>query len=249
MYDVILYIGGIFMKQNELTLEPMSFGAMLKKSAGEIKNVRSLVTCAMLIALCVALSLLKIPVLGGMLHIKFTYLIYALSGLLYGPVMTAILGIGDQLIAETLLAGNAPLLGFIFSFALRGFFFGLVFYYPNFARYSEKFGFLRISFCKVADTAINNIVINTALLYHYGWITADSVFVAILARVGKNLVLLPFEILLLAIFLRAMMPIMTKLKLLPKMGELKITKLQVAFAIALALAGLAAVVIYGIVKM
>ena len=235
--------------QKELTLEPLSFKQMIVKSAKELKNVRSLVTCAMLIALCVALSLLKIPVLGGMLHIKFTYLIYALSGLLYGPVMTAILGIGDQLIAETLLAGNAPLIGFIFSFALRGFFFGLVFYYPNFARQSEKFGFLRISICKSADTLINNIIINTALLYHYKWITADSVFVAMLARVAKNVVFLPFEILLLAVFLRAMMPIMTKLKLLPKMGELKITKLQIVLAIILALIGLAAVIAYAIVNM
>lgn len=226
----------------------MSFREMMVKSASEIKNVRSLVTCAMLIALCVALSLLKIPVLGGVLHIKFTYLIYALTGLLYGPVMTAILGVGDQIIAETLLAGNAPLFGFIFSFALRGFFFGLVFYYPNFARYSEKFGFLRISLCKSADTLVNNIIINTALLYHYKWITADSVFVAMLARVAKNVVFLPFEMLLLAVFLRAMMPIMTKLKLLPPMGELKVTKMQIILAILLAALGLAAVIIYGIMN-
>ena len=234
------------MNKTELILEPMSFPQMIKKSALEIKNVRSLVTCSMLIALCVALSLLKIPVLGGALHIKFTYLIYALSGLLYGPVMTAILGVGDQLIAETLLAGNAPLLGFVFSFALRGFFFGLVFYYPNFSRGSERFGFLRIALSKSADTLVNNIIINTALLCHDKWITADSIFVAMLARVGKNVVLLPFEILLLAVFLRAMMPIMTRLKLLPPMGELKITKTQIVLAILLAAAGLLAVIAYAL---
>lgn len=232
--------------QNELILEPLSFRKMMVKSAKELKNVRSLVSGAMLIALCVALSMLKIPVLGGALHIKFTYLIYALSGLLYGPVMTAILGVGDQLIAETLLSGNAPLAGFIFSFALRGFFFGVVFYYPNFAKSAEKFGFLRISVCKCVDTLVNNIIINTALLYRYKWITADSVYVAMLLRVAKNVVLLPFEILLLALFLRAIMPIMTRLKLLPPMGELKITKAQIALAIVLAAAGLAAVILYAI---
>ena len=234
------------MNKNEFTLEPLSFSQMIKKSALEIKNVRSLVTCAMLIALCVALSLLKVPVLGGALHIKFTYLIYALSELLYGPVMTAILGVGDQLIAETLLAGNAPLFGFVFSFALRGFFFGLVFYHPNFARNSEKFGFLRISLSKSVDTLVNNIIINTALLWHYKWITADSLFVAMLARVAKNVVFLPFEILLLAVFLRAMIPIMTRLKLLPKMGEPKITKKQIILAVVLAAVGLAAVILYAI---
>ena len=229
-----------------LQKRPQTVFQIIKSSASEFKSIKSVATMAILLALCCAVGMLNIPILGGLLHIKFTFLIYALTGLLYGPVMGALLGIGDQLIAETLFKGNPILIGYVISFAFRGAIYGFALYHPllNKSESKHSFSYLRLAIVKVIDTIVNNIFFNTFLLWYYKFVVADSLWTLIIARVAKNVVLLPFEILLLAVFIRAMLVPLQQLSLIPKLECFKVKKIHIIMSLVAAVVGVAAVVVY-----
>lgn len=217
---------------------------LLKLSALEMTNLTTVCVLAIMLALCAALGFLAIPVLGGALQIKFTFLVYALAGVMYGPVPCALLGICDQVLVETLLKGNTILPLFIVSFAVRGLIFGAFLYWPMLVKSGKGLTVTRLSLLKLTDTVVNNILINTYLLYHYKWINADSYSAAVTVRIGKNIVLLPFEIFMLALFLTAMLRVLPKIGMVREIKCEKIKAKQIIIIAVFAVIGAALLLVY-----
>lgn len=244
--------GGIFMRDKKIysktkkslmesRLNPWT---LIKLSALELSNLTTVCVLAIMIALCAVLGFLAIPMLGNALQITFKFLIYALAGVMYGPIPCALLGVCDQVLVETLLKGNSVLPLFIVSFAIRGFIYGVFLYWPILARKKKTLTITRLSILKLTDTVINNIIINTYVLYHYGFINGDSFSALLTVRIGKNIVLLPIEIFLLSVFLTAMLRILPKIGMLKEIKCEKIRAKQIIIIAVIAVIGVALLLIY-----
>lgn len=216
--------------------------AVLKASASELTKLPTVCAMAIMLAACYVFGMLTIPLLGQALQIKFSFLIYALCGTLYGPVPAMLLGLCDQLLIETLLKGNGILFGYIISFAFRGVLYGSFLYYRTLS--AKGMTVARLALVKTADTVVYNIVINTYLNYHYGFISAGSFAAAVGVRVGKNIVLLPLEIFLLCAFTHAMLRALPATGMTPRIESRAITGKQIAVIVALAVVGLALLLAY-----
>ncbi len=225
--------------ENERLVNPFK---VLKASALELTKLPTVCVLAVMLACCYVFGMLTIPLLGQALQIKFSFLIYALCGALYGPVPTALLGVMDQLLVETLMKGNGFLLGYVISFAFRGLLFGSLLYHRTLPQKGLSVG--RVALTKAADTVFYNVLLNTYLNYHYGFISAGSFAAAVTVRVGKNIVLLPLEIFLLCVFLAAMLRALPHIGGLPEVKTEKITKKQTAVIISLAALGLGLLLAY-----
>lgn len=224
---------------NERIVSPLK---VLKASALELTKLPTVCVLAVMLAACYVFGMLTIPLLGQALQIKFSFLIYALCGALYGPVPTVLLGVMDQLLVETLMKGNGFLLGYVLSFAFRGLLFGALLYHRTLPRKGLSVG--RVALTKAADTLFYNILLNTFLNYHYGFISAGSFAAAVTVRIGKNIVLLPLEIFLLCVFLGAMLRALPHVAGLPEVRTERITKKQIAVIVSLAVLGLGLLLAY-----
>jgi riboflavin transporter FmnP len=71
--------------------------SLVRSSAGELTRVSTIAAAGMLVAVGVVLSFTKI-VLSPVLEISFDFLPLAAGGMLYGPVVSGIMGVvGDVL--------------------------------------------------------------------------------------------------------------------------------------------------------
>ena len=95
----------------------------------ELKNVRTLAVCALMIALNVVLSVIaEIPLFDRTIMIGFQYLALVVVGYLYGPMPAMIVGgIGD-ILGAFLFPKGAPFIGFTLNAMVEGFVYGLFFY-------------------------------------------------------------------------------------------------------------------------
>lgn len=216
---------------------------LLRLSALELTDLTTVCVMAIMIAACYVFGMLTIPLMGQALQIKFSFLIYSLSGVLYGPVPTMLLGVCDQLLVETLMKGNGVLLGYIISFAIRGLIYGFFLYYPTAMR-KKGITVTRLGLLKLTDTVFNNIIMNTYLNFHYGFISAGSLSAAMTVRIGKNIILLPLEIFLLCIFMSAMLRALPKIGVMPEIKCSKITGKHIVALCILAVVGIGLLVAY-----
>ncbi len=80
----------------------------LKNSFFELKNLRSLVILAMLLALCVVLgTVANITMFGNAVKLNFTGLPMAIAGALYGPVASLLVGALADIIAIMLVPNGS----------------------------------------------------------------------------------------------------------------------------------------------
>lgn len=156
------------------------------------ERTRKLVICSLLLSLSAVVSLVEIMPVQEM-KITFTYLLIALCGYFYGPVTAMAFGAGADLLGYLVNpAGGMLFPGFTVTALISGMFYGLFLY----KKYTPqgKMPLWRVIAAKSADTLICNIILNTfccSVLY-------SNTFLALLpARVLKNIILLPFEIVLL----------------------------------------------------
>ncbi len=164
----------------------------LKSSARELRSVKSLVTCAALIALYIvvdSVSFFPDPTQ------KYTvsFLALALLGYRFGIVPSSVAAIACDIIGYVIKPMGAYHPGFAISKVLTCVVFALFLY-------RREIKIWRI----IASKAIVNIFINIAL--NTFWISTlyGKAFMAILANhVPKNLILLPVEIVLLWLVLKA----------------------------------------------
>lgn len=200
----------------------------------ELKSIKMLAVAALLIAVRVALKPVSIT-LSPTLSINFGYFVNALGAMIFGPVVAII----SAAISDTLgciLFPNGPyFFPFIFTEIAGSLIFALFLY-------RAKLSGWRVTLSRFAVCFLVNIVIQSPImLLYYQLILEKSYAIFDLPRIAKNLVLFPFESLLLLLFLNVLRPVTYRMKLtFDPPQKLQITKRLVVFIVVLFLIGAAA---------
>ncbi len=160
------------------------------------KRTMKLVICALLLSLAGMVSLVEIMPVQEM-KITFTYIFIALCGYLYGPATGMAFGASADIVGYMVNpAGGMLFPGFTVTALISGFFYGLILN-REYAK-NGKLPVWRIVLAKALDTLVCNIILNTfccSVLY-------SNTFIALLpARVIKNLVMFPFETVILVLII------------------------------------------------
>ncbi len=174
-------------------------------SAKELKNVKSLVMTAMMVALYLVLesfSYAITPLMPTYLRISFSFIAIALVGSMFGPTVGAVAGVVSDLLACLLFPRGAWFPGFTLTALFVGMLFGLGFY-------RKELTFLRVLLTRGSIVFFCNIFLNTI------WtsiITGKGVYAIMGARIVKNLIAWPVESILLFAVVRAVLAIYQKIK-------------------------------------
>ena len=159
----------------------------------KLRDTNTLTLAAMLTALGIVLGFLKIPI-NQIIEIRFGSLPIGIAGMSLGPGIAAIVGaltdIGGYLVKPT-----GP---FFPGFTISGIVSGLIF---GFILYNKKPTLARIVAAEAVHTLIVGIIMNTYwldMMY-----IKKGFFVTLVARLPKELVMLPINILMLYIVLEA----------------------------------------------
>lgn len=166
--------------------------SLFKDSANEFKSTRGLTLTAMLGALSVILGNFTI-VITSSLKISFFFVPTRLVYNLFGPFVGIVFGASIDILNYIVKPTGPFHPGFTISAALSGMIFGLILY-------KKPLKLSRI----ILASGINMLVVN--ILLHTFWIytiIGDAVIVSIPLRVIKNLVLWPFESILLYLVIKA----------------------------------------------
>lgn len=215
--------------------------AYWRDAAKELKSIRMLVLAAVIVAIRVALKGAEIPIIPGTLYITLGFFVNALGAMIYGPVMAAVgAAISDTIGALLFNHGGVYFFPFIFTEMASSVIFALFLYRSPLSN-------ARVIWSRFCVSFFVNIVIQTPIMMmYYDMILGKSYVVFDLPRIAKNLVLFPFESILLILFLDVLAPITHRLHLTHAApASLKIGKRQIALLLALFLVGSAATVGYG----
>ncbi|MBE6911046.1 MAG: folate family ECF transporter S component [Ruminococcaceae bacterium] len=170
----------------------ISFFNRIKSSAMELKSTKSIVLCAALIALYVAINTLSVFVTQE-LKLGFSFLVLAVLGMQFGAITGTLAGFLCDLMAYIVRPMGALHLGFSLTTALTATVFAILLY-----RYELKLW--RIIVSRIIINVFLNLLLNTIWLSQlYG----NGFWALLPGRIFKNIGLLPIEIILLWIFLNA----------------------------------------------
>lgn len=198
----------------------------------ELKKPKMLVIAAVLIAVRVALKPLSIPIAPPTLMINIGFFINALGAMIFGPVTAILAAAISDTLGCILFPAGPYFFPFIFTEIAGSLIFALFLYRAPLSN-------LRVTLSRFCVCFFVNIVLQSPImLLYYQMILGKSYAIFDLPRICKNLVLFPFESLLLILFLNVMTPLTYRMGLtyeLPK--KLRITKRLVAFVLVLFLVG------------
>lgn len=181
--------------------ESLSVAEKIRESTAELKRVKTLTGVSMLIAMNVVLSFASIQ-LSETVRISISFIVTAIIGMMYGPVTTAVAsGVGD-LIRYLVKPVGGFFPGFTVTAILEGFVFGIFFY-------KEKCTVPRAILAKSVVSLLLNSCLNTYWLSIMRGVPFTALFVA---RLIKNLTLLPIEIILMYIALKGMSKVIERVK-------------------------------------
>ncbi len=157
-----------------------------------LRDTKVLTICAMLLAIAVILGFFKIPI-SDVAEIRLQFLPVALSGMLFGPAVGGVIG-GLTDVLGFLVKPTGPFFpGFTITGIIQGALYGLMLY-------KKEPTLKRIIVTQLFETLAADIIlttINLSILYGQG------IFAVLGARIIKIAVMLPVNILLLTVVLRA----------------------------------------------
>jgi len=194
-----------------------------KMAAKELTDLRTLIFAALIIAIRVALKQLFIPV-GENLSIYIGFIFTAVGGSIYGPVMALIVGTITDLLGFVVAPTGAfnPL--FTLVEVLSTFLYALVLY-------RRKITFGRLLLAKLSVNVLANIILQSSIM---AIVYGKAFYVYVVPRILKNIVMLPFEVLILAVVFGALIHPMIRLKLYsPQQNTLKMTKISYIILVVL----------------
>ena len=181
----------------------LSLPEKFRQSAQELKQVRTLTGVAMWLAMSVVISFTASVRVTETIKIGLGYLITALLGMLYGPFTAALAAGAGDLIKYLLKPDGAYFFGFTLTAMLGGVVYGVFFY-------REKCTIPRAIASKATVSLLLNCLLNTVWV---SWLYGMPFLGALGPRVIKNLMALPFEIVLLYIVLNGMNKVIQRAKL------------------------------------
>lgn len=170
---------------------------MFKQSFKELKSIKTVVLCGLMIALGAAIEAANPLNLGELLKIRLDFAATAVMGFVAGPVASCVAAaVGDVIRYIIKPAGGAFFPGYTLSAAAGGFIYGVFLYKKNKQLFKNKI--VDVAFrCFWAKLCINvfvNLVLNSL------WIsmTTGKALAALMPmRILKNAVALPLEVVIL----------------------------------------------------
>jgi len=213
-------------------------------AAAELRDTKMLVISALMVALRIALKPAAIP-LGPSLYIQTATLATALGAMIFGPVMA----IPAAIISDTVGFMIWPTGDYFLPFVLTEIASTLI--YALFL-YRAKVTPIRVMFARFGICFLVNVVLQQVIYaWYYTYIgnpdqAKESIMgIMTVTRIFKNLALFPIETVVLTLFLRALMPVARRARLIycPE-SDMRFTKKQVAVLILLVLVGIVSAVSY-----
>ena len=144
-----------------------SFFSTFKDSAAELKSVRCLTVTGILVAIFIILDMFSIRI-GDFIKVNFAFTALASVGMLFGPVPAMLAALAGDLIG-CILGGQAPLPLLSLTAVLEGLLYGVMLY----KRSGVKLVTMSV-IARIADSAVISLVLNTAVLRYYGFMTTTA---------------------------------------------------------------------------
>lgn len=209
-----------------------------KSAAMAYRDTRMLILAALFCALRIAIKSLSIPV-GEDLHISLDFFVNSVGSMIYGPLMALLVGAVSDTLGAVLFPTGAYFFPFIFVEMLSGFLFGLFLY-------RAKLGEIRIALSRFTVVGVCNFLINPIIMKWYYLVVVGKDYTLFrFARMIKNLVLLPAEMILLTVWLAAISAATYRLGLTyDAPGQFKLTKKTVIIVILATLFAAACILYY-----
>ena len=179
---------------------------MFQESFKEFKDLRAVVVTGLLIALSMVIESFTINL--GFAKINFAFLAIAAIGMLYGPSVSLFAGAVCDVLGYLVAPDGAFFPLYTLIGAAQGLIYGLIAYRKLSKRTGKEFDFemmIRLIIARVIDVVVINLVCNTAANFHYGFLRDKTLSAAIIARVTKNLLELPVDIILIVGVLMAVL--------------------------------------------
>lgn len=199
--------------QTRLNDSPIFSKDYWRLAAKNFSDVRMLAVAALIIALRIAVKLLKIEIAPG-LSITFDCYVNSLGSLCYGPLVGLAVGAVSDTLGYLIHPTGAYFLPFILVEMSSSFIFGLFLW-------KRQLSPLRVLASKFTVNLVCNIILTSIFMkwsyyWFYGVEKAQAYNLINLVRIGKNLVFFPVEAMLITIILGALTPALKSLKILPK---------------------------------
>lgn len=186
------------------------FLSIFTESAKEFTKVRSLVVTAMFVAISMVIESFSIDIAFAKLN--FAFLAIAVIGMLFGPCMGLMAGFACDIVGYLVHPDGGFLPMYVLVGGLQGLIYGICLYqkakqhsilYTNNStgKSTDITLFLRAIVARLLDVVLINLLINTKLNLHYGFIPQEAYGSAIVARIAKNMIELAIDLPLLFVLL------------------------------------------------
>lgn len=175
-------------------------------AAAEVRDVRKLAFAAVMIALCIILSLVpSVPLFGGA-KITWGFLARSVCAMVCGPVLGLVFGFAEDLLSFFLTSGGGyPFFpGYTLTTMLGVLTYGLCFY-------RCQLTCRRIFLAKLL-TNIQNVVLGALWM---SILAGEAYRVTAMGSALKNLIMLPVQTLLLVLMFSALLPVLHRAGLVP----------------------------------
>ena len=163
-----------------------SFFSMFKDSAAELKNIRCLTVTGILVAVFILLDMYSIRI-GDFAKINLAFLALASVGALFGPVPAMLAALAGDLIG-CILGGQTPLPLLSLTAIAEGLVYGVLLYKKQAAKL-VVFSII----ARLIDSAMISLLLNTAVLIHYGFMsnTSQQFYIRFIKIVGELVFFIP----------------------------------------------------------
>lgn len=211
-------------------------------AAESFKNVKMLTIAAVMIALRVIMKMFKIPLAEG-LSLSFDCYVNSLGSFIYGPLMALLVGAVSDTIGCIFFPTGPYFFPFVFVEMSSSFIFALFFWHKNITvKRALTAKFTVNLFCNMFLTSL---LMKWSYYHFYGLEKASAYNIINLLRIAKSLVMFPFEGLLIAIIIRALIPALQNLKIIRNDIEIKkLKKSDIILCIALLILSVMIILLY-----
>ena len=215
-----------------------------RDAAAELRDIKMLVITALMVALRIALKPAAIP-LGPSLYIQTATLATALGAMIFGPVMAIPAAIISDTVGFLIWPTGDYFLPFVLTEIASTLFYALFLY-------RAKVSPIRVMLARFGICFLVNVVLQQIIYaWYYTYIgnpdqAKESIMgIMTVTRIFKNLALFPIEAVVMTLFLRALMPVARRAKLIycPE-SDMRFTKKQIAVLALLVVVGIGSAVSY-----
>ena len=190
------------------------FLSMFVKSARELKSVKCITITGVFIAVSMLIETYSIDL--QFVKINFAFLAIAVIGMLFGPTVGLFSGFACDIVGFLVHPSGGFLPAYVIVGGIQGLIYGLCLYQKNDGhsivvnrksdgKQIDITLYLRAVAARLLDVIVINLLIQTKLNMHYGFIPKQAYSEAIIARTAKNVIELAADLPMLFVLLPMML--------------------------------------------